>query len=447
VVKRRELLEWALASTALAGCGGSGGTSGTRRPNLLVIAIDDLNDWVGFLGGHPQTRTPHLDALAAKSTVFERAYCSAPVCAASRAGALSGLSVQSTGVADNDSTFKAKNPGKREYDEMLAAAGYVTRRFGKVDHNYDAFPQPLPVVTPYSNKRCAPANDIGAFDWGPIPGGDEDMPDWHYAQQGIDFLAQQAEDEPFCLSVGFFRPHVGWYVPQRYFDLFPHDGIIVPKVPMDDLDDVGPQAKAVALKWNFHQCIVGQSLWSEAVRGYLAAIAWADAQLGRLMDAFEKSPHAANTVVVLWSDHGFHLGEKFHWHKQALWEHTTRVPFLMRLPGQTTGHRQTSCVSLTDMAPTLLELAGVAPDYPMDGSSLTRILRNPGQHVSRHAVTTLYGVHHAVRDDRWRFIRYQGGTEIELYDELNDPDEYANLAYLPAYADQVARLSALLPAV
>lgn len=385
-----------------------------------------------------------MDALAARSTVLEHAFCTAPVCSASRAGVLSGLSVQSTGVVDNLSTFKMKNPDKRTFDEMLAGAGYTTKRFGKVDHVYQPFAQPLPSVMPYSNKQCAARRDEGAFDWGPASGTDQDQPDYRYAQQAIDFLQQQPTNAPFCLNVGFVRTHVGWYVPQRYIDMYPLDSIVVPHVPDDDLGDIGATGKSIALKFNFHQCIVGQSLWADAVRGYLASISWVDSQIGRVIAALEASPHAATTMVVLWSDHGFHLGEKFHWHKEALWERATRVPCLVRQPGQTAGVRQAACVSLRDLAPTILAAAGVGSDYAMDGRSLLPLLANPGLAWDRPVLTTLDGIHHAVRTSAWRYIRYQSG-ERELYDEVNDPDEIVNLAGLPTSAGVMAQLDAFMP--
>lgn len=449
-MKRRTWLQ-TVASTALAGCGGgssssdAGGENVSAGPNILMISIDDLNDWVGFLG-NTQAKTPSLDALAARSTVFERAYCTAPVCSASRAGVLSGLSVQSTGVHDLEHTFKSVNPGKRQFDEMLSTQGYVVVRHGKVDHiGTEKLPVPTPTVLPYANKLCAsPEMKEGSFDWGPIPMGEEQMPDYIFAQKGIDFLKNYSGKKPFCLSVGFFRPHVAWYVPQRFFDMYPLDKIVLPEAPTDDLNDLGPAGRETALKWNFHNCLISQNLWADAVQAYLACITWADTQVGRLLSALEASRHADKTVVVLWSDHGFHLGEKFHWHKMALWEHATRVPCLIRTPGQVTGQRVTSCISLRDLAPTLLELAQAQSDYAMDGRSLSTLLKNPATPWD-HPVLITKDVHdHAVRSNQWRYIRYASG-ERELYDVVSDPGEYRNLAGFAEYEAIMADLDAYMP--
>ncbi|GAA0743946.1 sulfatase [Ideonella azotifigens] len=409
-----------------------------------MIAIDDLNDWVGFLKGHPQVKTPNMDALAARSTVFERAYCNAPTCTGSRASALTGLSVQSTGVWDLDQTFSTVNPGKPMLWGMLNNAGYATQLYGKVDHNFTLGSQPFPTTTPYANKVCPSGTGVGAFDWGPTSGPDSDHPDYRFAQQGIDYLASASRSRPFFLGVGFVRTHVGWYVPQRFFDMYPKEGLALPEAPADDLDDLGPAGRAIALQWNFHQCITKQNLWADAVQAYLASISWVDEQIGRLIAALDASPHANNTMVVLWSDHGFHLGEKFHWHKEALWERSTHVPFLMRRPGQATSVRQRACVSLRDMVPTLLDYCRAAPAYPMDGVSLRPLIEQPSRSWDVPVLTTHEQYDHAIRTDQWRYIRYSAG-ERELYDESVDPHEYKNLAGDASHEPLMAQLDALMP--
>ncbi|MBQ0943235.1 sulfatase [Ideonella sp. 4Y16] len=459
LINRRRWLHLAGWSGLATACGGGGG-SGTPSPpppppisgNVLMIAVDDLNDWVGFLGGHPQVRTPALDALAARSTVFRRAYCTAPVCSPARAGVLSGLLPRRTGVVDNTATFSSVNPGKQTVDQQFASAGYTVERFGKIDHIWSVVPTPLPSPMPYTNKQCpAPVGENG-FDWGPARGEDNNQPDYQYAQAGIDFLNQHSADQPFFLSVGFTRTHTGWYVPQRYFDLYPLSSIQLPYAPPDDLDDLGPEGRATALRFDMHNCIVRQGLWASAVRGYLASISWVDAQIGRLLAALAASPHADTTTVVFWSDHGFMLGEKFHWHKMALWEHATRVPFLIRRPGQTTGAVVNAPVSLADLAPTLLGLHGLTPAYSMDGQSLQPLLSNPAQAWDRPVLITRRqadalqstGLDYAIRTAQWRYIRYANG-EQELYDVVADPGELRNLAASPAHAAVIAQLDAQMP--
>ena len=448
-MKRRDMLHLAGWSAAVLGCGGGGAGDAppfvppAERKNILMIALDDLNDWVGFLGGHPQVKTPNLDALAARSTVFERAYCNAPTCTGSRASALTGLSVQSTGVWDLNQTFGGVNPGKPMLWDMLASGGYTTHMVGKVNHTFDLGSQPFPTATPFANKVCPSGTGVGAFDWGPVPGPDDLHPDHRFVNDGINFLNNPGGSS-FFLAVGLVRNHVGWYVPQRFFDLYPKAGLAIPEAPAGDLNDIGPAGKALALMFNFHNCITSQNLWADAVQAYLASISWVDYQVGRLLAALDASPHAANTTVVLWSDHGFHLGEKFHWHKQTLWERSTRVPFLIRRPGQVSTVRQTACVSLRDMTPTILDYAQVSPAYPMDGRSLRPLVEDPTRPWDYPVLTTHAQNDHAIRTAQWRYIRY-ANRERELYDVRVDPHEYRNLARDPAFASVMAGLDALMP--
>jgi arylsulfatase A-like enzyme len=449
-MKRRTVLQWAAAGAGVWGCGGGAGNQAPEgSPNILMIAVDDLNDWVGYLGAHPQVQTPGIDALAATSNAFLKAFSLAPLCSPSRATVLSGLSVQHTGVYDNEHTFRLVNSGKAEFDDMLSGAGWDVARFGKVDHSYSSYAsQPLPPTMPYANKDCPAPLGEGAFDWWPSTAADEDHPDWHYAQSGIDYLNSHDTSKPFCLSVGFVRTHVGWYVPQRFFDLYPLDQVQVPSPPADDLDDLGTTGKSIALEYKFHQCITGQNLWASAVQAYLASISWVDTQVARLIAALDASAHAKNTMVVLWSDHGFHLGEKFHWHKTALWDPATHVPCLIRMPGQTTGQTLSQVVGLNHLVPTILDVCGVTPTYTLDGISLKSLIADSTQAWDRPVLTTLNENHYAVRTERWRYIRYASG-EKELYDMTADPTEHRNLVYtaegLTAYAEVVAALDAYMP--
>ena len=455
-INRRRLLQ-AVGATALptlTSCGRDGNTTTptpSTRPNVLFISIDDLNDWVGFLGGHPQVMTPNLDKLAARSTVFERAYCTAPLCSPSRAGALSGLSVQSTQVYDNKATFRSVNPNKPQVDDALAGQGYKTARFGKIDHLYQEVEQPMSPPqpdAPYSNPYCPLQKGLGGLDWGPAPGGDEVQPDYVYAQQGIDFINayQKNSSQPFFLSVGFVRAHFGWWLPQRFFDMYPAiDKIHLPYVYAQDLDDLGSRGRSIALDLNVHACMTAHDgLWASAVRAYLASITWVDTQVGRLLDALEASPHANNTVIVLWSDQGNHLGEKLHWNKLALWEHATRVPFVISLPKQNQTQRVSFPVSLRDMVPTIYEMCQAQAPYPMDGRSLVPLLQDPSKTWDYPVLTTLNQHDHAIRTRDWRYIRYIN-NERELYDERSDSEELYNLAADPAYATLIAELDSLMP--
>lgn len=429
---------------ALAGCSGPGPGPIERRKNVLFISVDDLNDWVGFLAGHPQVVTPGLDALAARSTVFNRAYCAAPVCSPSRASTLSGLTPQNTGVFFLSQTFASVNGDKPLVDDMFRAAGYRTARVGKVDHIGELYLAPLPGRPPFNNLDCPEPGSDGAFDWLAVDEPDDQMPDYRYAQGGIDFLDGHTGDEPFFLSVGFVLPHVGWWAPKRFYDLYPLDTLVIPTPPVDDLDDLGVAGRAIAHQQEHHACITGQGLWAEAVQAYLASISWIDTQVARLVQHLDQSRHAEDTLVVLWSDHGFHLGEKFHWQKLALWERSTRVPVLIREPGQARERRVDNIVSLCDLAPTVLDYCGVDPAYAMDGRSLVPLLHGTDVAWEDRVLTTKDQHNHAIRTPEWRYIRYWNG-ERELYNEVNDPDEHYNLAGLAEYEALMAELDAYMP--
>lgn len=408
-----------------------------RFPNVVFIAIDDLNDWVGFLGGHRQVITPNMDKLAKQSVVFERAYCNAPLCGPSRASALSGMYPYATGVFDHS------NPRIPEHLETLPDCftrhGYRTKLIGKVYHHFSNVPPgqlpdvPLPNKYPATNLWCSGYPSMrpeGLFDWAPLDLKDDEMTDGQFTSEAIDFLSKGG-DEPFFLGVGYIRTHVPWYVPKEYYDLYPTEDeqLIVPEPPLDEWDDLPEIAKELAYFNGNHACITGRELWASAVRGYLASISFVDAQVGRLLDFLDnKTPYRENTIVVLWSDNGFHLGEKFHWHKMALWKESVRVPFLMRMPGGLVKPTKVHApVSLIDIYPTLVELCGLETQQDLQGNSLVPLLGNPAMNWNKPVLTTYLRNHHAIRTDEWCYIRYEDGAE-ELYDIKNDPNEYKNLA-------------------
>jgi arylsulfatase A-like enzyme len=424
------------------------------RPNVLFIAVDDLNDWVGCLGGHPQVKTPNFDRLAARGVLFSRAYCAAPSCNPSRGALLTGIRPSTSGVYVNDQKFRRSLPDAVTMPQYFTANGYRVAGGGKIFHHGDTDPQswpeyfnqpkdplPSPLVT-------GPISDH--FTWQPLDVPDEAMGDYKVVQWASQWLAENAsrgDVQPFYLGVGFYRPHMPLHVPRKYFDAHPLDSIQLPEINENDLDDVPAIGRWLAANRGYHEKIVAAGQWCDAVQGYLAAVEFFDAMLGRLIDAFDRSQCRDNTVIVLWSDHGWHHGQKDHWSKFALWEQTTRSPMLVVAPGVTKPQgRCDASVSLLDIYPTLVELCGLPAKKELEGQSLVPLLRDPDAARQQPAVMTFGPNSHAVRQGQWRYIRYCDGGE-ELYDHQTDPLEWTNLGGRPEFAQIQQSLARWLPTV
>ncbi|MEM7393651.1 MAG: sulfatase, partial [Verrucomicrobiota bacterium] len=435
--------------------------SGAEPYNVLFLSIDDLNDWVGCLGGHPQARTPNIDRLANRGVLFTNAHCPAPACNPSRAAVFTGIGPSTSGVYHNHQPWRRSGrlASTVTLPEHFMAHGYTSIRAGKVFHGdppplafWDVqwpsrrhFKQSNPIDYPNTHINRIP--DAGSFDWGPVDVEPEAMGDWRLAEWVADQLRTKHE-EPFFLAAGTTQPHLEWYSPREYIDRFPLDEIVLPEVPDDDLDDVPPRAvKRIARPDQYHAMVLRHDEWRRAVQGYLANIAFVDDCVGVILDGLDEGPNRTDTVVVLWSDHGQHLGEKHHWHKYSLWEEATRVPLIVVAPGVTPpGTRCSRPVNLIDLYPTLAELCDLPRQDAAEGISLLPLLRDGRAAWSRPAVTTHGRNNHAVRSEQWRYILYEDGTE-ELYDHRNDPREWTNLADRAGF-DAVKRdLRASLPAV
>ena len=432
-----------------------------QRPNVLFIAVDDLNDWVGPLGGHPQARTPNIDRLAAQGVVFLNAHCQAPLCNPSRTSVLTGLRPSTTGVYALNPWFRVV-PQFRDWitlPQYFMRHGYRVITTGKVYHG--AYPpqsarrdgkefsvwglhggfRPLP-----PKKFVQTPDPIRLMDWGPFPERDEQCFDYDVASYAAKTLQAMPEDQPFFLCVGFRHPHVPCYAPQKWFNLYPPEKLLPPPVRWDDRDDT-PR-----FSWYLHwklpeprlQWLVQHEQWLPLVRAYLASVSFMDAQVGRVLRALESRPFATNTIVVLWSDHGWHLGEKLITGKNSLWDRSTRVPLIFRLPGEAGAKVCRQPVELLDLYPTLVELCGLPPNPKLEGHSLTRQLANPQAPRSWPAITTHGPRNHAVRTEGWRYIRYADGSE-ELYDMRADPNEWRNLAGDPRLARVKKALAKWLP--
>lgn len=438
------------------------GVGASERLNVLFIAVDDLNDWTGSLGGHPQAATPNMDRLAGRGVSFSRAYAAAPACNPSRTSVLTGVRPSTSGVYFNHTPWR---PGMKDavtLPQHFMAHGYHVAGVGKIFHGrfkdpdswneYKAIQNFGGAVRKVARRdRSMSGLNRGTFDWGPIPAPDEEMPDMQAARWAAEYLGRD-HDKPFFLAVGIFRPHLPWYVPQRYFDQFASKDVRLPAVKKGDLKDVPPPGRALAIGSGSryegdHAAILETDNWRNGVAAYLASIAFADKCVGQVLDALEKSPYAKNTVVVLWGDHGWHLGEKEHWRKFTLWEEATRTPLTIVAPGVTPkGATCKRAVSLLDLYPTLIELCGLKSKDALEGRSIVPLLKNPKTSWPHAAVTTHGRNNHAVRSERWRYIKYADGTE-ELYDHDRDPDEWTNLAGDPKRKEVKEELSAWLPAV
>lgn len=425
--------------------------------NVLFLSVDDLNDWIGCLGGHPQTKTPNLDRLASTGTLFTNAHCAAPLCNPSRAALMFSVKPSTSGVYENDQPYR-KSPVLQDalsLPSLLRERGYRAIGAGKIYHGGypdpqswdDYWPSQERNQPPSPSPAKKPANGIpgsGNMDWGPLENGDEEMGDYGVASWTIEQLSKKTNDPRF-IACGIYRPHLPWYVPKKYFDLFPVDQIELPAVKEDDLDDVPPIGRKMAKPDGDHQRITKAKGWKAAVQAYLASIAFADAQIGRVLRALETGPNAGDFQVVLWSDHGWHLGEKLHWRKFSLWEEATHNVLMYHAPGVTkAGSRCSRAVNLLDIYPTITELLGVANPKTVEGESLVRFLRDPNTPKATPTLTTYGRGNHSLRDERWRYTRYSDGTE-ELYDHDADPMEWTNLASRSEHTATKQRLAQFLP--
>ena len=419
--------------------------AGLDRPNVLFISMDDLNDWIGCMGGHPQTRTPNLDRLAASGTLFTNAHCPAPACNPSRTAVFTGISPHVSGLYLNNQRMREILPNTDILPKTFSRNGYWAGGSGKMLHYFidarswdEYFPRkesenPFP-RTMYPDKRPVNLPRGGPWqyvetDWAALKATDEEFGgDYLVAQWVSKQLARKREDnKPFFLACGIYRPHEPWFVPEKYFKPFPLESIqLPPGYKEDDLNDLPPEGRRRGPNRYFAH-IRKHKQWKAGVQAYLASIHFADAMLGNVLEALENGPHAENTIVVLWSDHGWHLGEKQHWQKFTGWRACSRVPLIIKMPDR----KPSVCdqpVSLLSLGPTLLDLCDL-PKLPQHKApSLRTLLKDPESEWPHVALTHLgepgsYGL--STRN--WRYIRYKGGGE-ELYDIRKDPYEWKNLA-------------------
>lgn len=430
------------------------------KPDILFIAIDDLNDWVGCLGGHSQVKTPHIDRLARRGTLFTNAHCQAPLCNPSRSSLLTGLRPSTTGIYALQPGIRAA-PMLHDHvtlPQYLAQQGYHTFSAGKVFHDGSLSPaerarefavwgDPGPVVRP-PHKFVDTPDKIPLMDWGVFPDKDEDQADWRIADSAITQLKSAPVDRPFFIAVGFRLPHVPCYATQKWFDLYPDQGLIMPPVKENDRDDI-PEF-AWYLHWKLPEPRLSwlrqHNQWRPLVRAYLASTSFMDSQVGRVLDALDASGRARDTIVVLWSDHGWHLGEKGITGKNSLWERSTHVPLIFAGPGVAKEARCHQPVELLDLYPTLVELCGLPERKGLEGHSLLPQLRDASTQREWPAITTHNQNNHSVRSEHWRYIRYADSSE-ELYDHRSDPNEWTNLARDPRYAEILREHARWLPRI
>ena len=446
-------------------------TVAADRPNVLFIAMDDLNDWIGCLGGHPQTITPNLDRLAASGVLFTNAHCPAPACNPCRSAIFTGRAPNRSGLYDNRQKMREVMPDDVLIPKYFSEHGYFSAGAGKLLHYFidaqswnDYFPKPesenplpetfYPKDRPVNLPRGGPWQYIET-DWAALDVTDEEFGgDWSVSNWIGDHLRRE-HDNPFFLGCGIYRPHEPWFVPKKYYEPFPIENIQLPTgYKANDLDDV-PSAGVRMARNRYFAHIQAQGQWKQGIQGYLASIYFADTMLGRVLDALEAGPNAKDTIVVLWSDHGWQLGEKEHWQKYTPWRDVTRVPLMIRVPpsvsaavpdGTPGGKACDLPANLLSLFPTLLDLCGLPAKASNDGPSLVPLLTDPQNEEWQHASVTFLAKpgSYAISGRSHRYIHYADGSE-ELYDTEADPHEWTNLATQTSQARRLELFRAIAP--
>lgn len=447
---------------------GAFASAAEKRPNVLLLASDDLAATLGCYG-YPQAKTPHLDALAASGVMFSRAYCQFPHCNPSRSSFLTGMRPNTTRVTNNEDNLYKNIPGVMTMPHWFRQNGYTTARCGKIfhlgvpsgDESMDDpeawdFGTPFKSELPYPPKRESAVNvktgKKAGIGWQEIPGSDDQLVDGTFAKTAIEWLDKRDASKPFFLAVGFHRPHLPLVAPAKYFDLYPLEDIKLPAAPADDEADIPLPARNGAVPGYAVTATPDQR--RAAIRAYLACVSYVDEQAGRVLDALKTKGLADNTIIIFMSDHGWHLGEHGLWHKRSLFEECASIPFIVRSPGMmSAGKRSDSLIESLDLFPTLCDLTGVPPLKQLEGKSLRPLLDDPSATLHDAAFTQARRGPNAefwgrtVRTARWRCTEWNEGRDgIELYDHDADPHEYTNLAKEPTHAGTLKQLRALLAA-
>ena len=421
-----------------------------ERPNVLFIAVDDLNHWVSYTGRNEQCRTPNIDRLSRMGVSFSNAHCAAPACEPSRAALFSGMRPGSTGCYLNGDNWKNHVPEGISLNATFRKSGYYVAGMGKTYHSTAASGKKGAYASEWDDYPPLPKSSTGGASKYegfhvplPLDMKDDDLGDWHTIDYCIEQLGTK-RDKPLFLACGLVKPHLPWAVPRKYYEMYPRDSVNLPPHREDDFDDIPEAGRKIGVAGD-HPKFLESGRWKDAVQSYLATIAYVDVCIGRLLDAVEQGGHLDNTIIVLWGDHGWHLGEKQRWRKFTLWEEATRAPLIWVAPGVSkAGAICDRPVDFLTVYPTLCDLAGLETPDHVEGRSVRPLLVNPAAAWDDVAICTHGYMNHAVRSDRWRLIRYADGSE-ELYDHDADPYEWTNLAGESKYDKVKAELAARLP--
>ncbi len=435
-----------------------------EKYNVLFIAVDDMNNNLGTYG-HPTVKSPNIDRLAKMGTRFDKAYCQFPLCSPSRTSVMTGLRPDVTKTYDLKYHFRNHLSDVVTLSQLFKNNGYFAARVGKIYHygnpgeigtnGLDDEPSWTERINPKGRDKAeenlltnhTPKRGLGSsLSFQAADGTDEEQTDGIVATETIKLL-EKHKDKPFFIAAGFYRPHCPYVAPKKYFDLYPIDQVPVPKGPFDEVKNLPGAALSSTSPWPWYGVTEQQS--RESLQAYHATISFVDAQVGRLLDSLEKLGLAEKTIIVFWSDHGYHVGEHGLWKKQSLFEGSARVPLIVAAPGQKAkGVVSPRTVELLDLYPTLADLAGLKAPENLEGVSLKPLLDKPDAEWNRSAFTQVWRgsfAGHSVRTERYRYTEWDDGQKgLELYDYQNDPKELQNLASDPQHSKIIADLKLLI---